>query len=658
MATSNNDRISSARLLDMLKGLQESRHLGSEPEIETETAEYPAVVSPAAGTYANEADYRSAISIPDENRLPFFVYTQKTYSVPYPITVPDKGGDYAQITKKIDFDGAIAYVEDLFAELASYTGYIIEPTDNGFEAFHYTNGVIDMNDDIVICYVWEMPAKTETITTKTKRTIKQDYVPNADWNVNDPDADGYIQGRTHWVEREESQVPADGVYEYESETELYEIFGITELPTSIEVYFDSPIEIGETSVTVSRNGEATKLILADAFGTRLYVPEEWDGTGMPSAYLIPQPIPNTNKYFIKSNNVYPYDAITETVHKLDSKFIIEPENPINNLDYLKDNEDNFKGKNIGMYKFRNNIDYLAHFNIRKTSNPGNYWLVEANYPEVQTKTMGIGIDYVPSYLFDPKISSAYLILGVIACLPDIELTSLTDAQENSVTLGNKTVDMSNVTFSNDDNSISVSFSRVYIGGQYSNQIGATCVGLASEQYLISCRHKLFLTTPTLYMNGSSSFHKTMENILCWQDNTDTLIIRVEYWLHNQLSREELYLNSYEYEMCDGVLLGKVNIQGLTPVDGVIKKEIDYMNTGNPTMFVRNVVHGAQGGFALVPELNAIVIFKLEPRKMTMYIKAKDFTKLGNEIVFKGEIMPRGFYDVTDEKVQEITNPFN
>lgn len=81
MATSNNDRVSSARLLDMLKGLQESRHLGSEPEVDPQTNE------------------------------------------------------------------------------------------------------------------------------KTKHTIKQDYLPNADWNVNDPDADGYVQGRTHWVEHTVGDIP-------------------------------------------------------------------------------------------------------------------------------------------------------------------------------------------------------------------------------------------------------------------------------------------------------------------------------------------------------------------------------------------------------------------------------------------------------------------
>ena len=81
MATSNNDRISSQRLLDTLKGLQASRHLGSEPEVDPQTNE------------------------------------------------------------------------------------------------------------------------------KTKHTIKQDYLPNADWSVNDPDADGYVQGRTHWVERTVGDIP-------------------------------------------------------------------------------------------------------------------------------------------------------------------------------------------------------------------------------------------------------------------------------------------------------------------------------------------------------------------------------------------------------------------------------------------------------------------
>lgn len=42
---------------------------------------------------------------------------------------------------------------------------------------------------------------------KTKHTIKQDYLPNADWNVNDPDADGYVEGRTHWVERTVGNIP-------------------------------------------------------------------------------------------------------------------------------------------------------------------------------------------------------------------------------------------------------------------------------------------------------------------------------------------------------------------------------------------------------------------------------------------------------------------
>ena len=79
MATSNNDRISSQRLLDTLKGLQASRHLGSEPEVDPQTNE------------------------------------------------------------------------------------------------------------------------------KTKHTIKQDYLPNADWSVNDPDADGYVEGRTHWVEVDEME---------------------------------------------------------------------------------------------------------------------------------------------------------------------------------------------------------------------------------------------------------------------------------------------------------------------------------------------------------------------------------------------------------------------------------------------------------------------
>lgn len=211
MAVNHDDRVSSARLLDMLKGLQENRHLGSEPKVETETVEYPAVVSPAPGTYQTAEEINATMSQePDENRFPIKVYT--TVAVPadgtFPFTVNEPSGDYVEITKKVTVNGGTIYCQADFpddGDVSSYTGYIIGKNQGAggiiWTAVHTVNG--SGNLDV---YQWEMPAKTETITTKTKHTIKQDYVPNADWNQNDPDGEGYVEGRTHWVETGENGI--------------------------------------------------------------------------------------------------------------------------------------------------------------------------------------------------------------------------------------------------------------------------------------------------------------------------------------------------------------------------------------------------------------------------------------------------------------------
>ena len=194
MAVSHDDRISSARLKDFLNTAQEKRMLGKEPEVETTTEVLPAVVSPAPGTYQNNSEYIPVLNItPDASRLPFKVYIDTTYeniANPYPINVSEPNGDYIELTQHING----MYVEaNADINNPEYTGFILQ-NNNGLWLCMRTDNSNEY-------YQWEMPEKTVATTTTTKHPVAQKYLPNADWNVNDPTADGYVENKTHWVEK-------------------------------------------------------------------------------------------------------------------------------------------------------------------------------------------------------------------------------------------------------------------------------------------------------------------------------------------------------------------------------------------------------------------------------------------------------------------------
>lgn len=199
MAVSKNDRISSAGLLDVLKGLQNDGHLGKEPEVTEETITYERVVVPAPGTYASQSEFVAAWSTaPNDAQLPFKVYTTPLVDeggVTYPLTVGEPAGDYVELTKKVVVEGQPLYVEDTFEDISTYTGYLVGAY-GGWSTMYYENGT----QKDAFLWAYEMPEKTETKTTVEKRTIDPKYLPNANWNENDPEAPGYIEGRTHWVE--------------------------------------------------------------------------------------------------------------------------------------------------------------------------------------------------------------------------------------------------------------------------------------------------------------------------------------------------------------------------------------------------------------------------------------------------------------------------
>lgn len=198
MATSNNDRISSQRLLDTLKGLQASRHLGSEPEVDPQTNE------------------------------------------------------------------------------------------------------------------------------KTKHTIKQDYLPNADWSVNDPDADGYVQGRTHWVEQSLTGIiPSAGTYNNLEEFQ--------DAQNSVEpsvVYVCDEYNVKSFPVTMPEYTGEPVAVLDKEFeleGIRVLGPSDWDGIyENPPEYLFvfkQEPYYPTNMVMnFTTYKSYRWKAVAEVAHKLDRKF--------------------------------------------------------------------------------------------------------------------------------------------------------------------------------------------------------------------------------------------------------------------------------------------------------------------------------------------------
>lgn len=244
MATSNNDRISSQRLLDTLKGLQANRHLGSEPEVDPQTNE------------------------------------------------------------------------------------------------------------------------------KTKHTIKQDYLPNADWNVNDPDADGYVQGRTHWVEEALTGViPSAGTYNSLQELNdalnsvepsvvyVCDEYNVISFPVTMPEYTDEPVAVLDKEFELE--------------GLRVLGPSDWDGSWEnPPEYLFffKQEAYGQNNVVldVTADKMYRWKAIAEVAHKLDRKFYDYTE-PFDPTGYTKDSDISIKtmpGPYTHFYDFVRLPNGLAYGNIK------------------------------------------------------------------------------------------------------------------------------------------------------------------------------------------------------------------------------------------------------------------------------------------------------
>lgn len=216
MATSNNDRISSQRLLDTLRGLQASRHLGSEPEVVTETTQHtyvPDQIPRPIGTPTSEESYHGAFKPTTEPlTLPIYVYGPYVVPVgmfsfdecePTILATLNHSKEYTVDDKTFMTYGDSELPENYSDFGNSWNGYTINGSGDYWECVNTSE------PKGRIYYFSDKQPVTEdiTTTTKTKHPIKQDYVPNADWSQNDPDADGYVQGRTHWVERTVGDIP-------------------------------------------------------------------------------------------------------------------------------------------------------------------------------------------------------------------------------------------------------------------------------------------------------------------------------------------------------------------------------------------------------------------------------------------------------------------
>lgn len=204
MAVSNNDRVSSSRLRDALRKLQDVRHLGKEPEVTSQS--YAKVTVPSVGSHS-QAEFLDAFTAPNDAQLPFRVYHTAMDLSTDPIVISEPTGNYTEVTKSAVINNINAYVEESFTEVTGYTGYaVMQQADDMWFGVHYTNGVLDAEGTSIfgfVLYPWVMPAKT--VTTTTKYPIAQKYLPNADWNQNDPDGDGYVEGRPFYTETVEGQ---------------------------------------------------------------------------------------------------------------------------------------------------------------------------------------------------------------------------------------------------------------------------------------------------------------------------------------------------------------------------------------------------------------------------------------------------------------------
>lgn len=160
---------------------------------------------------------------------------------------------------------------------------------------------------------------------KTKHTIKQDYLPNADWSVNDPDADGYVEGRTHWVERTVSDIPVTTEQGMSAIPEMVKPEGFKFSTTTWKPDYEA-IEFEGTESGMTWTGY---LLAEDENGNQITDASSIFGgeTFYTGVAIVDYSVYEPGLYLVVSCRYDNQDAradyilgVTEVVHKLDRKF--------------------------------------------------------------------------------------------------------------------------------------------------------------------------------------------------------------------------------------------------------------------------------------------------------------------------------------------------
>lgn len=352
MSVRNDDRVSSAKLKETLDKLWEDRYLGKEPTSHTVEVEHGEVTTDAQNFFNNfDAEIvanfwnnfrdlsngtmirlnKSSENTFEQSLLKLRITNDdETYYFKDVLLFRYDGDDAYSVLptgkrhaalKFLDYGGTNSLVEIIIYPAYPESEYphdvlrFVRETDEETEvisSWTYSVGraVSEDEDGAIRTIIVESEAYTETVTIKDKHTIKQDFLPNADWNVNDPEADGYVEGRTHWVEKgTPKQFPAPGEYSYEDSREGIKPFlvSVEDLPDTIELM---AILSPENNFTIGEYTEPlAELAKFEYEGFYLYTDPEWDGERRVDNY----------QYFIQcypitSDSVFMYGADFNSLH--------------------------------------------------------------------------------------------------------------------------------------------------------------------------------------------------------------------------------------------------------------------------------------------------------------------------------------------------------
>lgn len=258
MSVRNDDRVSSAKLKETLDKLWEDRYLGKEPTSHTVEVEHGEVTTDAQNFFNNfDAEIvanfwnnfrdlsngtmirlnKSSENTFEQSLLKLRITNDdETYYFKDVLLFRYDGDDAYSVLptgkrhaalKFLDYGGTNSLVEIIIYPAYPESEYphdvlrFVRETDEETEviSFIYSveRAVSEDENGAIHTVIVESEAYTETVTVKDKHTIKQDFLPNADWNVNDPEADGYVEGRTHWVEKVIKTISLGNAYSFKND---------------------------------------------------------------------------------------------------------------------------------------------------------------------------------------------------------------------------------------------------------------------------------------------------------------------------------------------------------------------------------------------------------------------------------------------------------